>query len=65
MEKKQILTTIEKIELKKSKTLFQLIDQVGQLYDLQTGDIHIFNRDLIILGLEKAISLTGAKRKHE
>jgi hypothetical protein len=31
---------------------------------LETGDVHIFNREIIILGLEKALQLTNAKRKN-
>jgi hypothetical protein len=56
------LTLLEKAELRRAKTLKDLLDQIEKIYDLQTGDIHIFNRDLIILGLEKAIALTNSKR---
>jgi hypothetical protein len=58
------LTTLEKINLRKAKTLKILIDEIETLFDLNSGDVHIFNREIIILGLEKALQLTNAKRKN-
>jgi hypothetical protein len=55
------LTNNQKIELQQCKTLKQLIDLAGTYYDLESGNITIFNRFLIIQGIEQAIKLTNAK----
>jgi hypothetical protein len=57
------LTKDQKATLMNCRTIRQLLDELNKIADLNTAELNIFNRAIIVEGLQKALILTRAKPK--